>query len=114
MRKQLLRFEEHVTGRRGREGEVDHSIDVHGLHLKNNAIDRHAKDFGFAELVEVVFKHGGGVEAITMSRTSSSGTTCTLRGGSFRDPAHLESLNAIVQIIPSLRKWVRLAPCFDT
>lgn len=103
MREKSLGFKEHIAGRRGREGEVDYSVEVQALHLKDHAVDRHTKDFGFAELVKVVLKHSRGVEPITVPGASSSGTTCSLRGRSFRNPAHLEGLNSIVQVIPSLR-----------
>ena len=83
MREQLLGFEQHITWRRGRKGEVNHSIDVHAFHLKNHTVDGHPEDFWFAELVKVVLEHSGGVEPVTMSGTSSSGTTCSLRSGSF-------------------------------
>ena len=82
MCEQFLGFEQHITGGRGREGEVDHSVDVHTLHLKDHTIDGHTEDFGFAELVKVVLKHSGRIEPITMSRTSSSSTTRSLCGRS--------------------------------
>ena len=104
MREEFLGFEQHVTWGRGGEREVDHGVNVHALHLKNHAVDRHAKDFGIAELVKVVLEHCGGVESIAMSRGGSPSTACSLCGRSFRDPTHLKGLDTIIQIVASLRK----------
>ena len=113
MREQFLGFEQHIAWGRGRKWEVDHSVNVHAFHLKDHTVDRHTKDFRLAKLVKVVLEHCRGVEPITMPRTSSSGTTRSLCCGSFRDPAHLEGLDAVVQVVASLQKWLRLAPYSD-
>jgi len=107
MGEKFLRLEQHLARGRGREGEVDHGVDVHAFHLKNYAIDRHTEDFGFAELVKVVLEHGRGIESVAMAGASSPSTARSLGCRSFRDPVHLEGLNPIVQVVASLRKWVR-------
>lgn len=83
MREQFFGFEQHIARGRGGEREIDHSVDVHTLHLKNHAVDRHAKDFGFGELVKIVLEHRRGVEPIAMPGASSSGTTRSLCGRGF-------------------------------
>lgn len=108
MREQFFGFEQHIARGWGGEREVDHSVDMHTLHLKNHAVYRHTKNFWFAEFVKVVLEHCRGVEPITMPRASSSGTTCSLCGRSFRDPTDLEGLNAIIQVVASLQEWMRL------
>ena len=102
MREEFLRFEQLVARGRGGKREVNHSVNVHALHLKNHAINRHAKDFGIAELVKVVLEHCGGVESIAMPRGGSSSTARPLCGRSFRDPTHLEGLDTIIQVVASL------------
>lgn len=102
MGEKFLGFEQHIAGRRGGEREVNHGVDVHTLHLKNYGVDRHAKNFRFAEIVKVVLEHCRGVEPIAMSRASSSSATCSLGRRGFRDPTHLKSLNTIIQVIAPL------------
>lgn len=78
---------------------------MHTLHLQDNSFNRHAKDLGLGEFIEVVLVQCRGIESVAMTRTCATCTTCTLSSGGFGDPADLESLNTTCYIITALYSW---------
>lgn len=100
----LLRSSKAVAVGRSGEGEVGDGVDVHALHLKDDALDRHAKDLGLRVLVEVVLVDGRRVDAVAVTGSCSSCATGSLRCGCLGDPRHFEGLDAAADVELALQE----------
>ena len=88
--------------RGGREREVGHGVNVHGLHVEHDALDWHAEDLGLGERGHVVLVQRGRVQPVAVSWAGTTGTTGTLGCRRLGDPPNRKGLYAAGVVVLSL------------